>query len=79
MANGAKEVYAFCTHGVLSGPALERLEASPIKEITVLDTIDMTEKIKNFPKIKVLSVAKLFAAAITKIYSDSSLSEIYED
>ncbi len=79
MANGAKEVYACCTHGVLSGPALERLEASPIKEITVLDTIDMTEKIKNFPKIKVLSVAKLFAAAITKIYSDSSLSEIYED
>lgn len=79
MANGAKEVYACCTHGVLSGPALERLEASPIKEITVLDTIDMTEKIKNFPKIKVLSVAKLFAAAITRIYSDSSLSEIYED
>ena len=79
MANGAKEVYACCTHGVLSGPALERLEASPIKEITVLDTIDMTEKIKTFPKIKVLSVAKLFAAAITKIYSDSSLSEIYED
>ena len=79
MANGAKEVYACCTHGVLSGPALERLEASPIKEITVLDTIDMTENIKNFPKIKVLSVAKLFAAAITKIYSDSSLSEIYED
>ena len=79
MANGAKEVYACCTHGVLSGPALERLEASPIKEITVLDTIDMREQFIIFPKIKVLSVAKLFAAAITKIYSDSSLSEIYED
>ena len=77
--NGAKEVYACCTHGVLSGPALDRLAASAIKEITVLDTIDMAEKVKNFPKIKILSVAKLFAAAITKIYSDSSLSEIYED
>ena len=77
--NGAKEVYACCTHGVLSGPALDRLAASAIKEITVLDTIDMAEKVKDFPKIKILSVAKLFAAAITKIYSDSSLSEIYED
>lgn len=77
--NGAKEVYACCTHGVLSGPALERLAASPIKEIAVLDTIDMAEKVKDFPKIKILSVAKLFAAAITKIYSDTSLSEIYED
>lgn len=77
--NGAKEVYACCTHGVLSGPALDRLAASAIKEITVLDTIDMAEKVKAFPKIKILSVAKLFAAAITKIYSDSSLSEIYED
>ena len=77
--NGAKEVYACCTHGVLSGPALDRLAASPIKEIAILDTIDMTDKVKDFPKIKILSVAKLFAAAITKIYSDSSLSEIYED
>ncbi|PWM70161.1 MAG: ribose-phosphate pyrophosphokinase [Bacillota bacterium] len=77
--NGAKEVYACCTHGVLSGPALDRLAASPIKEIAVLDTIDMAEKVKDFPKIKILSVAKLFAAAITKIYSDTSLSEIYED
>ncbi len=77
--NGAKEVYACCTHGVLSGPALDRLAASPIKEIAILDTIDMADKVKDFPKIKILSVAKLFAAAITKIYSDSSLSEIYED
>ena len=77
--NGAKEVYACCTHGVLSGPAMERLNNSCIKEIAVLDTIDLNEKVQGNPKFKILSVAKLFAAAITKIYSDSSLSEIYED
>jgi ribose-phosphate pyrophosphokinase len=77
--NGAKEVYACCTHGVLSGPAMERLTKSPIKEIAVLDTIDMPENVKNNPKIKVLSVAKLIARAISTIYADSSLSAIYED
>ena len=65
--NGAKEVYACCTHGVLSGPALERLMASPIKEVAVLDTIDLADKLGACPKLKVLSVAKLFASAITKI------------
>ncbi|MBQ7236057.1 MAG: ribose-phosphate pyrophosphokinase [Clostridia bacterium] len=77
--NGAKEVYACCTHGVLSGPAMERLIASPIKQIVVLDTIDLPENVRNNPKIKVLSVAKLVAKAITTIYSDTSLSAIYED
>ena len=77
--NGAKEVYACCTHGVLSGPAMERLIASPIKQIVVLDTIDLPEHVRNNPKIKVLSVAKLVAKAITTIYSDTSLSAIYED
>ena len=77
--NGAKEVYACCTHGVLSGPAMERLTNSPIKEIAVLDTINLPENVKNNPKIKVLSSAKTIAKAITAIYSDSSLSAIYED
>ena len=77
--NGAKEVYACCTHGVLSGPALDRLEASPIKEIIVLDTINVPERIRSCPKIKMLSVSKYLAKAITTIYSDTSLSAIYED
>ena len=77
--NGAKEVYACCTHGVLSGPALDRLVASPIKEILVLDTIDMPDRIKQCPKIKIMPVAKYVAKAITTIFSDSSLSAIYED
>ncbi len=77
--NGAKEVYACCTHGVLSGPAMERLIASPIKEIVVLDTINLPESVRNNPKIKVVSVAKTIAKAITSIYSDTSLSAICED
>lgn len=76
--NGAKEVYACCTHGVLSGPAMDRLTASPIKEVIVLDTIDLPENVRNNPKVKVLSVSKIIAKAITSIYSDSSLSAIYE-
>ena len=77
--NGAKEVYACCTHGVFSGPAMERITKSPIKELAVLDTIDMPESVKNNPKIKILSSAKALAKAITAVYSDSSLSAIYED
>ncbi len=77
--NGAKEVYACCTHGVLSGPAMERLIASPIKEIAVLNTIDLPESVRNNPKIKVISTAKLIARAIATVYAESSLSAIYED
>ena len=79
MKNGAKEVYACCTHGVLSGPALDRLTASFIKEIAVLDTINIPAHIRENPKIKVISVAKLLARAINTIYADTSLSAIYED
>ncbi len=77
--NGAKEVYACCTHGVLSGPAIERINASPIKQLLVLDTINIPEEIRNNPKFKIVSVAKAIAKAITAVYSDSSLSAIYED
>ena len=77
--NGAKEVYACCTHGVLSGPALERINNSPIKELAILDTINFSDEVRNNPKIKIISVAKFFARAITTVYSDSSLSAIYED
>jgi len=77
--NGAKEVYACCTHGVLSGPALDRINNSPIKELAILDTINFSDEVRNNPKIKIISVAKFFARAITTVYSDSSLSAIYED
>ena len=58
---------------------MERITKSPIKELAVLDTIDMPESVKNNSKIKILSSAKALAKAITAVYSDSSLSAIYED
>lgn len=75
---GAKEVYACCTHGVLSGPAIERLENSPIKEVVILNTIPV-EADKKIDKIKVLSVAPIFAEAIRRIYEDISVSKIFHE
>ncbi|MBR2617346.1 MAG: ribose-phosphate diphosphokinase [Clostridia bacterium] len=75
--NGAKEIYACCTHAVLSGPALERIQNSHIKELVCLNTIDLPEN-KKIDKIKTLSTAKLFAAAIENVYLDKPMSKIYE-
>ncbi|MCD8307651.1 MAG: ribose-phosphate pyrophosphokinase [Clostridia bacterium] len=77
MDAGAKEVYACCTHGVFSGPAIERLAASPIKELAVLDTIQIPEE-KMLPIFKVISTAPMFAAAIENVYLDKSMSKIYD-
>ncbi len=76
LERGAKEIYACCTHPVLSGPAIERLESSSIKELVVLDTIRLDES-KKIDKIKVLSVADLFAEAIKRIYADISVSTLF--
>lgn len=73
---GAKAVYACCTHGVLSGPAMERLENCPIEELLTLDTIVIPED-RKIDKIKTISVAQLFAEAIRRIYNDTSLSELF--
>ncbi len=73
---GAKEVYACATHGVLSGPAIERIEASPIKELVLLDTILLPEE-KRISKIKILGTHSLFAQAIDRIYSDKPISILY--
>ncbi len=77
-ANGAKEIYACCTHAVLSGPAIERIKNSHITKLVVLDTIPLTEE-KKIDKIEVISVAKLFALAIENVYLDKKMSEIYDD
>ncbi|MDP4133941.1 MAG: ribose-phosphate pyrophosphokinase [Bacillota bacterium] len=73
---GAKEVYACCTHPVLSGPAIERLQNSVIKEIVVLDTIPLSEE-KQIDKIKVLSVSAVFAEAIERVYEHQSVSAMF--
>lgn len=77
-ANGASEIYACCTHAVLSGPAIERIKNSHITKLVVLDTIPLTEE-KKIDKIEVLSVAKLFAVAIENIYFDKKMSDIYDN
>ncbi len=76
--NGANEIYACCSHAVLSGPAIERIQNSHITKLVVLDTIPLTEE-KKIGKIEVLSVAKLFALAIENIYLDKKMSEIYDN
>ncbi|MFZ5966676.1 MAG: ribose-phosphate diphosphokinase [Bacillota bacterium] len=74
---GAKDVYACCTHPVLSGPALERIQNSVIKELVVLDTIPLPEE-KKMDNIKVLSVASIFAEAIRRIYGNLSVSILFD-
>ncbi len=76
-AYGAKNIYACCTHPVLSGRAIERIEHSPLNEVIVLDTIPLSEE-KKIDKIKVLSTAELFSSAITKIFKGESVSELFE-
>ena len=74
---GAKKVYACATHGVLSGKAIERIEASAISELVLLNTIALPEE-KKLPKIKTLSAAPLFAEAMMKIFSNDSVSELFK-
>lgn len=73
---GAKSVYACATHGVLSGPAIERIQDSVIDELVILDTICQPEDRKT-DKIKFLSVSDVFAEAIKRIYDDVSISAIF--
>ena len=74
---GAKEIYACCSHGVLSGAAIERISKSPITELAILDTIDVPQE-KLLPSIKMISTAPIFAAAIENVYLDKPISKIYD-
>ncbi len=76
MEMGAKEVYACCTHGVLSGQACEKIEESCIRELVMLNTIPLPEN-KPTRKITSLSVATIFAEAIERIYGDISISTLF--
>lgn len=72
---GAKNVYACCTHGVLSGPAMERINNSAIEEVVMLNTIPLKE---DNNKVRSISVAPLFAEAIKRIYDDQPISKLFE-
>lgn len=77
LKSGAKEVYASCTHPVLSGPAIERIDNSVIKELVITDSIQLPEE-KKIAKITQLSVAKLLADAIVRIYENKSVSKLFD-
>lgn len=74
---GAKSVSACATHAVLSGPAIERLEKSSLDEVVLLDTIPLSED-KIIDKFKILSVAPLFAEAMSRIHNNDSVSKMFE-
>jgi ribose-phosphate pyrophosphokinase len=74
---GAKDVYACSTHGVLSGPAIERIEDCAIKEMVLLDTVPLPKE-KSIKKIKTLSVAPLFAEAMANIHTNVSVSKLFQ-
>jgi ribose-phosphate pyrophosphokinase len=74
---GALEVSVCCTHPVLSGPAMDRIENSAIKEVVVTDTIPLSERAMNCSKIKALSVSGLLSEAVRRIYYNDSVSSLF--
>lgn len=77
MSEGATGVWSYATHGVLSGPAIERLTESALTEIVISDTIALTDHGKSCSKIRVLSIAPLVAEAIRRVYTGESLSTLF--
>jgi ribose-phosphate pyrophosphokinase len=77
LKNGAKEVHACCSHPVLSGPAVERINASEIKSLVVTNTIPLKGAALDCKKIKVLSVSSLLAEAIKRIHNEDSVSSLF--
>jgi ribose-phosphate pyrophosphokinase len=75
--NGAKRVLAACSHAVLSGPALERINNSVLESVITTDTIPLDEKVRICSKLKVLSVSMLLADAIRRIHEESSVSSLF--
>ncbi|MGE0156523.1 MAG: ribose-phosphate pyrophosphokinase [Geobacter sp.] len=75
--NGAAAIYAAATHGVLSGPAIDRINGSVIEEVLLTDTIPLGDQAERTSKIKVVSVAGLLAEAIRRIHDDESVSSLF--
>lgn len=75
--SGAREVYACCTHPVLSGPAMERIQASKIKELVVTNTIPLSAE-KQTEQLKVMSVASLMGEAIVRVHEELSVSKLFD-
>ena len=78
LANGAKEVSAYISHGVLSGGAAARITGSRLKELVITDSILPTEAVRNAPNIRTLSIAPLIAEAISRTASEESVSSLFD-
>ena len=76
--HGATEVHAYITHGVLSGPAVERIESSVMKTLVITDSINQPESVKNARNIRIVPTAPLFAQAIMSIWNGTSVSSLFE-
>lgn len=78
MDNGATEVHAYITHGVLSGPAVERITKSVMSSLVITDSIQPTEQVKAAPNIRIVPTAPMFAQAILNIWNGTSVSSLFE-
>ena len=78
LANGAKEVYAYITHGVLSGGAVTRITSSRLKELVITDSIQPTEAVNKSPNIRTLTIGSLIAEAIGRTASEESVSSLFD-
>ncbi|MCC2679115.1 MAG: ribose-phosphate pyrophosphokinae [Pseudobdellovibrio sp.] len=78
LKNGAKRVFAVCTHPVFSGPAIGRIKESRLEKVLVTDTIPLSEAAKESGKIKVISVAPVLAEAIKRIHYHDSVSSLFD-
>jgi len=78
MEKGAAAVDAYVTHGVFSGPAVERISASPLESVVVTDSIPMSPEVEACPKIRQISIAPLLAEAISRISSEKSVSVLFD-
>ncbi|HEX4097713.1 MAG TPA: ribose-phosphate diphosphokinase, partial [Caulobacteraceae bacterium] len=78
MAEGAEAVSAYVSHGVLSGGAVERVEASALKELVVTDSIDGSDEVRGSSKVRFVSVASLIGEAIRRIANEESVSKLFD-
>jgi ribose-phosphate pyrophosphokinase len=76
-SQGARRVFAVCTHGLLSGKAIERIESAPLEKVFISDTVPLTGEKARCKKIEMLSVSKLFAEAINSIHEETSVSKLF--
>ncbi|MFC4671304.1 ribose-phosphate pyrophosphokinase [Seohaeicola nanhaiensis] len=79
LQNGAKEVHSYISHGVMSGPAVERVQNSVMKSLVISDTIQPTEAVKGASNIRIVPTAPVFAQAILNIWNGTSVSSLFED